>query len=164
MISDTFIEMILNIDFLSGFIYEFADLINNLYEHNNYDNLVIKLYNEFVLPIIDITKNEHMKEYTKYFKDAEDIDNICSYLMNICSERYFELSQDEYSKIKKFIDNNIDTVETILAPMHKFFDLYKKCYNGYCYCPCNCHYKENNKKCVCLTNKYREFCEEDSII
>ena len=22
----------------------------------------------------------------------------------------------------------------------------------------------NNNKCVCLTNKYREFCEEDSII
>ena len=48
--------------------------------------------------------------------------------------------------------------------MHKFFDLSKKYYNGYCYCPCNCHYKKNNKKCVCLTNEYREFCEEDSII
>ena len=71
--------------------------------------------------------------------------------------------QDEYLKIKEFIDNNIDTVESILAPMHKFFDLSKKCYNGYCYCPCNCHYKKNNKKCVCLTNKYREICEEDSI-
>ena len=24
--------------------------------------------------------------------------NICSYLMNICSERYFKLSKNEYSK------------------------------------------------------------------
>ena len=147
-----------------GFIYECADLINNLYEHNNYDHLVTKLCNEFVLPIIDITKNEHMKEYNTYIEDAKDVDNICSYLMNICSERYFKLSQNEYSKIREFIDNNIDTVETILAPIHKFFYLSKKCYNIYCYCPCNCHYKKNNKKCVCLTNKYKEFCEEDSII
>ena len=155
MISDTFIEMIRNIDFLYGFLYECADLINNLYEHNNYNHLVIKLYNELVLPIINITKNEHVKEYNTYVEDAEDIDNICSYLMNICS-------QNEYSKIREFMDNNIDTVESILAPIHKFFDLSKKCYNGYCYCPCNCHYKKNNKKC--LTNKYREFCEEDCII
>ena len=30
--------------------------------------------------------------------------------------------------------------------MHKFFDLSKKCCNGYCYCPCNCHYKKIIKK------------------
>ena len=54
--------------------------------------------------------------------------------------------------------------------MHKFFDLSKKCYDSYCCCSCNCHYKNNNNnnnnnnKCVCLNNKYREFCEEDSII
>ena len=24
--------------------------------------------------------------------------------------------------------------------------------------------KKNNRKCVCLTDKYREFCEEDSIV
>ena len=84
--------------------------------------------------------------------------------MSICSERYFKLSQNEYSKIKEFIGNSKHTVEAILAPIHKFFDLSKKCYNGYCYCPCNFHYKKNNKKCVCLTNKYSEFCEEDSII
>ena len=41
--SDTFIGMICNIDFLNGFIYECTDLINNLYEHNNYDHLVMKL-------------------------------------------------------------------------------------------------------------------------
>ena len=41
----------------------------------------------------------------------------------------------------QFIDNNnIDTVESILAPMHEFFDLSKKCYDSYCYCPCNCHF------------------------
>ena len=84
--------------------------------------------------------------------------------MNICSERYFKLSQNEYSKIKEFMDNNIDTVEAILAPMHEFFDLSKKRYDSYCYCPCNCHCKQNNRKCVCLTNKCIKSCKEDSII
>ena len=32
---DTFIDMIINIDFLYGFIYECTNLINNLYKHNN---------------------------------------------------------------------------------------------------------------------------------
>ena len=162
--SDTFIGMICNIDFLYGFIYECTDLINDLYEHNNYDHLVVKLCIEFILAIMNITKNEHIKEYTKSIEDTKDIDSICSYLMNICTEKYFNLTQDEYSKIKKFIDNNIDTVESILAPMHEFFDLSKKCYDSYCYCPCNCHCKKNNRKCVCLTDKYIEFCTEDSII
>ena len=80
--------------------------------------------------------------------------------MNICFERYFELSQDEYSKIREFMDNNIDTVEFILAPMHEFFDLSKKCYDSYCHCPCNCHCKKINRKCVCLTDKYSEFCTD----
>ena len=40
----------------------------------------------------------------------------------------------------------------------------KKCYDSYCYCPCNCHCEKNNKKCVCLTDKYIELSEEDSII
>ena len=48
--------------------------------------------------------------------------------------------------------------------MHEFFDLSKKCYDSYCYCPCNCHFKKKIIECVCLTDKYREFCEEDSII
>ena len=54
--SDTFIGMIHNIDLFYGFIYECTNLINNLYEHNNYDHLVKQLCNEFVLPIINITK------------------------------------------------------------------------------------------------------------
>ena len=151
--SDTFIDMIHNVDFLYGFIYECTDLINNLYEHNNYDHLVIKLCNEFILPTINITKNEHIKEYNKYIEDTKNVDNICSYLMNICSERYFKLSQNEYSKIREFMDNSIDTVESILAPMLEFLDLSKKCYDSYCYCPCNCHCKKIIENvCVLLIN------------
>ena len=84
--------------------------------------------------------------------------------MYICAEKYFNLTRDEYFKIKKIIDSNISTIEAILAPIHKFFDLSKKCYDSYCYCPCNCHCKQNNRKCVCLTDKYIEFCKEDTII
>ena len=29
--------------FLYGFIYECADLVNSLYDHNDYDHLAIKL-------------------------------------------------------------------------------------------------------------------------
>ena len=162
--SDTFIGMIRNIDLLYGSMYECTNLINNLYEHNNCDHLVKQLCNEFVLLIINITKNKHIKEYNKHIKDTKNVDNICLYLMNICSERYFKLSQNEYSKIKESMGNNIYTIESILAPIHEFFDLSKKCYNSYCYGPCNCHCKKNNRKCVCLTDKYSEFCEEDSII
>ena len=106
--SDTFIDMIRNIDFLYRFIYKRTDLINDLYEHNNYDHFVKQLCNKFILPIINITKNEHIKEYNTHIKDTKDVDNICSYLINICSERCFKLSQDEYLKIREFIDNNID--------------------------------------------------------
>ena len=161
---DTFIGMLRDIDLLYGFIYECAYLINNLYEHNNYDNLVKKLCYKFVLPIINITKDKHKKEYNTLIKDTKDVDSICLYLMSICAEKYFKLTQDEYLKIKKFIDNNIDTVEAMLAPMHEFFDLSKKSYDSYSYCPCNCHCKQNNRKCGCLTDKYFAFCKEDSII
>ena len=34
--STDFIKMINDIDFLYGFIYECANLINNLYDHENY--------------------------------------------------------------------------------------------------------------------------------
>ena len=140
--NDAFISMHRDIDLLDRFIYECTDLIYNFCEHNNYDHLVIILCNEFVLPITDITKNEHIKEYNTYIKDTKDINIICSYLTDICFEWYFELLRDEYLKIKEFIDNNIDTVESMVAPMHEFFDLSKKCYYSYCYCPCNCHFKK----------------------
>ena len=51
--------------------------------------------------------------------------------MNICSKRYFKLPQDEYLKIKEFINNNIDIIESALAPMNDYFDLYKKCYGHF---------------------------------
>ena len=106
--SHDFIEMINNIDFLYGFIYECTDLVKNLYDYDNYDHLAIKLYSEFIMPKINITKKEHIKEYNKHIKNiidnlesTKDIYSICSYLMNICCERYFKLSQDEYLEIKK---------------------------------------------------------------
>ena len=162
--SDTFIGMIYNIDLLYGFIHECTYLINNLYELNNYGHLVSRLCDEFVLPIINITKVKHKKEYNTRVKDTKDVDSICLYLMHICAEKYFYLTQDEYLEITKFIDNNIYTAEAILAPMHEFFYFSKKCYDSYCYCPCNCHCKKNNRKCICLTDKYIKFCKEDSII
>ena len=162
--SDDFIKMINNIDFSYGFIYECADLVNNLYDHYNYDHLAIKLYNNFVLPIINITKDEHIKEYNEHVKDSKYINRNCSYLMDICFERYFELSKDEYSKIKKFIDNNIDTFESILTPIHDFIDLYKKSYNNYRYYPFNFHFIKNYDKCVCIIGKYSEFCEKDNYV
>ena len=98
MIHD-FIKMIDNIDFLYGFIYECANLINNLYDYNNYDHLAIKLCSEFIMATINITKkkdikdfNEHIKNIIDNLESTKDIYNICSYLMNICCERYFKLS------------------------------------------------------------------------
>ena len=81
--SDDFIEMINDIDFSYGFIYECNDLVNNLYNHNNYDHLAIKLYSNFVLPIINITKNGHIKEYNKYVNGSKFISKNHLYLMNI---------------------------------------------------------------------------------
>ena len=162
--SDDFIKMINDIDFLYGFIYECANLLNNLYDHYNYDHLAIKLYNNFVLPIINITKTEHIKEYNEHVKNRKYINRNCSYLMDICFERYFELSKDEYSKIKKFIDNNIDTFESILAPIHAFIDLYRKSYNNYRYYPFKFHFIKNYDKCVCIIGKYSEFCEKDNYV
>ena len=143
--SDDFIEMINDIDFSYGFIYECAGLVNNLYDNYNYD-LAIKLYCNFVLPIINITKDEHIKEYNERVENSKYIKKNCSYLMDICFERYFELSRDEYCKIKKIIDNNIDTFESIFAPIHDFVDLYR-------YCPFNFHSIKNYDKCVCIIER-----------
>ena len=108
MIHD-FIKMIDNIDFLYGFIYECANLINNLYDYDNYDHLAIKLCSELIMPIINITKKEHIKECNEHIKDVidnlesiKDIYSICSYLMNICCEEYFKLSH-----LLKYLKMNI---------------------------------------------------------
>ena len=69
--------------------------------------------------------------------------------MNICKERFFELTQDEYLKIKKFIDNDIDAIGYMFAPIINYFDLHKKCYNHY-YCSCY-HY----------LFEHIEFCEKN---
>ena len=98
--SNDFIEMINDIDFSCGFIYECADLVKNLYDHYNYDHLAIKLYRNFVLPIINITKDKHIKEYNEHVKNSKFVNRNCSYLIDICYERYFKLSKDEYSKKK----------------------------------------------------------------
>ena len=135
-----------------------------MYNHNNYDHLAIKLYRNFVLPIINITKDEHIKEYNEHVNDSKFINRNCSYLMDICCERYFELSKDDYSKIKNFIDNNIDTFESNLTPIHDFIDLYKKIYSNYCYYPYNYYCIKSYNKCVCIIGKYSEFCEKNNYI
>ena len=91
-------------------------------------------------------------------ESIKDIYSICSCLMNICCEGYFKLSRDEYLEIKKFIDNNIDIIESMLALINGYFDSYKKFYNHY-YCQC---YYDNNNKCICIftQNKYEEFHEK----
>ena len=146
-----------------GFIYECANLIYNLYDYENYDHLVIKLCSEFVMPIINITKKRHIKEYNIYIegtinvlKHHKYIFIICSYLMNICWERYFKLSQDEYLKIKKFIDNNMDIIQSAFAPMVDYFDLYKKCYSHY-YCSCHGHYYKKKLKIFFLVMNMMNF-------
>ena len=163
--SHDFIEMINGIDFLYGFIYECANLVNNLDDYDSYNHLSVKLCNKFIIPIINITKKEHIKEYNEHIKNIidnlesiKDIYSICSYLMNICCEEYFKLSRDEYLEIKKIIDNNIDIIESTLAPINDYFDSYKKCYNDYYY---QCYYN-NNKKFICIftQNKYEEFHEK----
>ena len=51
-------------------------------------------------PIKTKKGKKNIKEYNTYIKDTKDINSICSNLIDICSERYCELSRDEYSKIK----------------------------------------------------------------
>ena len=65
-----------------------------------------------------LLKKRHIKEYNIYIKGTINVLKhnkyifiICSYLMNICCERYLKLSQDEYLEIKKFIDNNMNITE-----------------------------------------------------
>ena len=72
--SDDFIKMINDIDFSYGFIDECANLINNLYYYDNYNHLAIKLCSKFIMPIYNIIKKEHIKEYNEHMKDI--IDNL----------------------------------------------------------------------------------------
>ena len=83
MIHD-FIEMIDNIDILYGFIYECANLINNLYDYDNYNHLAITLCSEFIMPIINITKKEHIKEYNEHIKDIIDSLESIKDIYSIC--------------------------------------------------------------------------------
>ena len=60
--------------------------------------MAIKLCSEFIMPIINTTKKEHIKEYNEHIKNIIDnlestknIRIICLYLMNICCEEYFKL-------------------------------------------------------------------------
>ena len=165
--NDNFIKVINDIDFLYGFIYECTNLVNNLYDYDNFDHLVIKLCSEFVMPITNITKKEHIKQYNEHIKDVidnlestKDIYSICSYIMNINMLRmgYFKLSQDEYLKIKKCIDNNIDIIESALSPMNDYFDLHKKCYDHY-YCLCY-NYHKKKVRYIFRGNEHREFHEK----
>ena len=87
--SDDFIKMISNIDFLYGFIYECANLINNLYDYDNYDHLVIKLCSEFVMPIINVTKKEYIKEYNEHIKYIIDNLESTKAIYSICSYLYY---------------------------------------------------------------------------
>ena len=146
-----------HIVFLYGFIYECANLIKNLYDYDNYDRLAIKLCSEFVMPIINITKKEHEKEYNEHIKYIinnlerdTNIFDICAYLMNICRERYFKLPQDEYLEIKDFVDNNIDIIEYAFAPMIDYYHYYCQCY----------YYHRKKISCIFPGNIHRKFHEK----
>ena len=118
------------------------------------------------MPIINITKKRHIKEYNIYIKGTINVLKhnkyifiICSYLMNICCERYFKLSQDEYLEIKKFIDNNMDIIESAFASMIDYFDVHKKCYSHY-YCSCHSHYYKKKVKNIFSSDEYNEVHEK----
>ena len=56
-----FIKMINDVDFIYGFIYKCAKLINNLHECDNYNYLAIKLCEEFVMLITIIIELDLVK-------------------------------------------------------------------------------------------------------
>ena len=56
------------------------------------------------------------------------------------------------------MDNNIDIIESALAPMNDYFDLYKKCY-GYYYCS-RYNYHKKKVSYIFPRNSHREFHEK----
>ena len=70
--SHDFIEMINGIDFLYGFIFECANLVNNLEDYDKYNHLPVNLCNKFIIPIINITKKEYKKKYNEHIKNIID--------------------------------------------------------------------------------------------
>ena len=65
---------------------------------------------------------------------------------------------NEYLEIKKFIDDNIDIIESALAPMNDYFDLYKKCCGHY-YCSCYNYHKKKNRY-IFPGNEHKAFHEK----
>ena len=71
---------------------------------------------------------------------------------------YFIFVRFEYLKIKDFVDNNIDIIECVFAPMINYFDLCKKCYSHYY---CQCYYYDGKKiSYIFPGNIHREFHEK----
>ena len=64
----------------------------------------------------------------------------------------------KHLEIKKFIDNNIDIIESTLSPINDYFDSCEKCYSLY-YCSCYYYHK---KKVICIfpKNRYKTFHEK----
>ena len=56
------------------------------------------------------------------------------------------------------MDNNIDIIESEVAPMNDHFDLYKKCYNHY-YCLCYYYHKKTVRH-IFPRNRHKEFHEK----
>ena len=56
------------------------------------------------------------------------------------------------------MNNNIDIIESALAPMNDYFNLYKKCYDHY-YCSCY-YYHKKKVKYILPRNSYRKFHEK----
>ena len=117
-------------------------------------------HNKDIKNIISVLEhNEHSKNTIIFLnQNNKDIFRICSYSVNICCERYFKLSRDEYLEIKEFIDNNIDIIESAFAPIIDYFDLYKKFYNHY-YCSCS-NYHKKKFKYFFPSNENKKICEK----
>ena len=86
--------------------------------------MAIKLCSEFIIPIINITKKEHIKEYNEHIKNIidnlesiKDIYSICSYLINICCEENFKLSQNPRSRLCMIILIHVKNAIVIIVAL-----------------------------------------------